>query len=61
VYPVSKRVNAVANDDPSLCEPVFESNERAAETPTRKRASPSAAAPEPAEPLPETLDLFGRD
>ncbi|HEY3555315.1 MAG TPA: SOS response-associated peptidase family protein [Casimicrobiaceae bacterium] len=61
VYPVSTRVNAVANDDPGLCEPVPEPKERASEPPARKRATPSAAAAEPGESLPETLDLFGRD
>jgi len=61
VHPVSKRVNAVANDDPSLCEPLPDSKERAAEMPAPQRATPSAAASEPAAPVPETIDLFGRD
>lgn len=59
VYPVSKRVNAVANDDPSLCERVPEPKDRASESPARKRATPAPS--DPGEPLPETLDLFRRD
>jgi putative SOS response-associated peptidase YedK len=61
VHPVSKRVNAVANDDPSLREPVEVPAVPAAEAPARQRAAPAPVATGAAEAAPGTLDLFERD
>ena len=65
IYPVSKRVNAVENDDASLCEPVSQASAEPAPAAgrTRVRAAPGAAAKDEAEAdsVPATPDLFGRD
>jgi putative SOS response-associated peptidase YedK len=58
IHPVGKRVNAVANDDASLVEPVSADASPEASAATEKRGR---RASEDDEPLPETADLFPRD
>ena len=56
VYPVSKRVNAVRNDDPALCDPVAEEEP---EAPPAEAAKPSADEAEATdEQEPDQLSLL---
>jgi putative SOS response-associated peptidase YedK len=63
IHPVSTRVNSVANDDASLCEPA--KDEPVAKTPEtpakRRRPTANAASSGDDASLPETADLFPRD